>query len=76
MVKDQPVSSEDERIVSVNPSPAAVITGPSSDATEQPKSSDVGGERSTPIHLICMHLKNRAFHMAVSLLTPFLLSLV
>ncbi|XP_021816779.1 uncharacterized protein LOC110759056 isoform X2 [Prunus avium] len=48
MVKDQPVSSEDERIVSVNPSPAAVITGPSSDATEQPKSSDVGGERSTP----------------------------
>ncbi|VVA26168.1 PREDICTED: YTH [Prunus dulcis] len=48
MVKDQPVSSEDERIVSVNPSPAAVIIGPSSDATEQPKSSDVGGERSTP----------------------------
>lgn len=49
----QPVSPKDERIASVNPSPAAIITGPSRDATEQPKSSDVGGELSTthPLNL-------------------------
>lgn len=53
VLKEQPVSPKDERIASVNPSPAAIITGPSRDATEQPKSSDVGGELSTthPLNL-------------------------
>ncbi|XP_048427583.1 YTH domain-containing protein ECT3-like isoform X2 [Pyrus x bretschneideri] len=48
ILKEQPLLPKDERLVSVNHSPAAVIIGPSGDATEQPKSSDVSGERSTP----------------------------
>ncbi|XP_024192369.1 YTH domain-containing protein ECT4 isoform X3 [Rosa chinensis] len=53
VLKEQPVLPKDERIASANPSPAAVITGPSRTATEQPKFSDVAGELSTthPLNL-------------------------
>ncbi|KAM1924866.1 hypothetical protein ACFX13_032213 [Malus domestica] len=60
ILKEQPLLPEDERIVSANPSPAAVIIGPSDDVTEQPKSSDVSGARSTPhlLNLYSSHERN------------------
>ncbi|XP_021672740.2 YTH domain-containing protein ECT2 isoform X2 [Hevea brasiliensis] len=43
---EQPLSPKDERIVSANPSPDAAIIGPSRDVTDQPQSSDAGGDLS------------------------------
>lgn len=59
----QPLSPKDERIVSANPSPDAVIMGPSSDVTEQPKSSDVGGELGTihPFNAYASHEHNVSY---------------
>ncbi|KAM1105105.1 hypothetical protein ACFX14_013475 [Malus domestica] len=48
ILKEQPLLPEDERRVSTNSSPAAVIIGPSGYVIEQPKSPDVSGSRSTP----------------------------
>ncbi|KAM2710375.1 hypothetical protein EV2_047947 [Malus domestica] len=48
ILKEQPLLPEDDRRVSTNSSLAAVIIGPSGYVTEQPKSPDVSGSRSTP----------------------------
>lgn len=43
----QPLSPKDERIVSANPSPNAVIIGPSRDVTEQQESTEAVGDLNT-----------------------------
>ncbi|GAB4833067.1 hypothetical protein Ancab_007126 [Ancistrocladus abbreviatus] len=47
MMMNQPLSPKDERIVSANPSPDAVITGPSRDVREQPASADASADVSS-----------------------------
>ncbi|KAL5540137.1 hypothetical protein UlMin_042361 [Ulmus minor] len=54
---EQPLSPKDERIVSANTSPDAVVVAPPSNATEQPESLDVGGDYSTG-----HQLKGYGFH--------------
>lgn len=44
---NQPLSPKDERIVSTNPSPDAAITGPSRNAIEPPRSSDVAADNNS-----------------------------
>lgn len=59
----QPLSPKDERIVSANPSPDAVVIGPSSDVTERPESSDAGGELGTihPLNSYASHEQNVSY---------------
>ncbi|XP_015881762.3 YTH domain-containing protein ECT4 [Ziziphus jujuba] len=60
---EQPLSPKDERIVSANPSPDAVVIGPSSDVTERPESSDAGGELGTihPLNSYASHEQNVSY---------------
>ncbi|CAO2816447.1 unnamed protein product [Amaranthus hypochondriacus] len=44
IIMNQPLSPKDERIVSVNPSPDAAITGPSRNAIEAPRSSEAAAD--------------------------------
>ncbi|KAI3447276.1 hypothetical protein Pfo_003941 [Paulownia fortunei] len=46
-VTEQPISPKDERIVSANPSPDAVISGASRNAKEQPATSETSGAFTT-----------------------------
>jgi hypothetical protein len=59
----QPLSPKDERIVSANPSPDAVIVGPSRDIMEQQESSEAAGDLSTvhPHNAYVSHEQNVSY---------------
>lgn len=60
---EQPLSPKDERIVSANPSPDAVIVGPSRDIMEQQESSEAAGDLSTvhPHNAYVSHEQNVSY---------------
>lgn len=59
----QPLSPKDERIVSANPSPNAVIVGPSRDVTEQQESTEAVGDLNTvhPLNAYVSHEQNVSY---------------
>jgi hypothetical protein len=59
----QPLSPKDERIVSANPSPNAVIIGVSRDVNEQQESSEVAGDLSNvhPLNAYVSHEQNISY---------------
>uniref|UniRef100_A0A2P2JX99 Uncharacterized protein LOC107417659 n=1 Tax=Rhizophora mucronata TaxID=61149 RepID=A0A2P2JX99_RHIMU len=59
----QPLSPQDERIVSANSSPDAAITGPVRDARERPPPSDAVGDISIvpPINAYASHERMAAY---------------
>ncbi|XP_023874099.1 YTH domain-containing protein ECT1 isoform X2 [Quercus suber] len=60
---EQPLSPKDERIVSANPSPNAVIIGPSRDVTEQQESTEAVGDLNTvhPLNAYVSHEQNVSY---------------
>lgn len=59
----QPLSPKDERIVSANPSPDAVIIGASRDVNEQQESSEAAGDLSNvhPLNAYVSHEQNISY---------------